>query len=145
MNTPRWLMAIGLSGLMAACAATPTPSSSTSTPPEPAVTTSASASPPEQRQLSVGEALDLELPGNPSPGYVWEVLADGAPVLRQDSPPARAASGATEPPMVGAPSPSQFRFVGAQPGRTQLHLVYRRPWQRDVEPAEEIRLNVEVR
>lgn len=147
MNTPRWLIATGLSGLMAACAAAPTPPPSSSAPADstPAATSTASAPVPRQRQLEVGQSLDLELPGNPSTGYSWDVLADGAPVLRRESPPPAAASGSTEPPMVGVPSPSRFRFVGAQRGRTQLHLVYRRSWERDVPPAEEIRLDVEVR
>lgn len=99
----------------------------------------------QARTIAVGENLDIELPGNPGTGYTWELVQDGAPVLTQQSPPAAAAvAPASQPAMVGAPEPTRFRFVGAQAGKTTLHFVYHRPWEKDVPPAQEKRYEVEV-
>lgn len=136
-------LAAALSAL-AACAPAPTET----TPSAP----SASAQPADPataqtRQLAVGETLDIELEGNPSTGYTWELVQTGEPVLRQEAPPPvpSPAADANTPPVVGAAQPMRWRFVGAQAGKTTLHLVYRRPWEKDEAPVREARYEVEVR
>ncbi|GGD50037.1 protease inhibitor I42 family protein [Pseudoxanthomonas indica] len=146
MNTRFLVLATCLVTALVACAAQP---AAQVRPAETPVPTAASASqrdaPSSMRLLAVGEAIDLALPGNPSTGYSWEIEADGAPILARQTPPEAAAVASSDPPMVGASQTARFRFVGAKPGRTTLHLVYRRPWEREVAPADEVRLDVEVR
>jgi inhibitor of cysteine peptidase len=48
------------------------------------------------------------------------------------------------PLMLGAPGIQTLRFQAAQVGQTRLRLVYRRPWEEDVPPAEEFSLSVEA-
>jgi inhibitor of cysteine peptidase len=53
-------------------------------------------------------------------------------------------SSATMPLMLGAPEIQTLRFQAAQAGDTRLRLVYRRPWEEDVPPAQEFSLAVEA-
>lgn len=88
--------------------------------------------------LTVGQVLEIALEGNASTGYVWDVVADGAPQLaRAPSPPAAATDPADAPQVVGAPATERWHFEAVQPGTTTLRLVYRRPWETDESPERE--------
>lgn len=96
--------------------------------------------------LKVGQLLEIELQGNASTGYQWQVVEDGSPVLKPATPPNLAATSdkPAEPMMVGAPSMSRWWFEAVQPGRTSLRLIYRRAWEKDVPPAQTAEYRVEV-
>jgi predicted secreted protein len=96
--------------------------------------------------LKVGQVLEIELQGNASTGYQWQLVEDGSPVVTPATPPTSAATSdkPAEPVMVGAPSTSRWWFQAAQPGRTTVRLVYRRPWEKDVPPARTADYRVEV-
>lgn len=86
-----------------------------------------------ETRLQRGQILAIELDSNASTGYAWEIVEDGSPVLEPAPVPARAAPAVA--PMPGAGGASRWRFRATQPGTTNLRLVYRRSWEKDVEPA----------
>ena len=94
--------------------------------------------------LHPGQLLAVELASNASTGYAWEIEADGAPVLAPASVPAPVSSETQAPPIVGAGGVSRWRFKAVQPGTTEVRLVYRRPWEKDVAPVETVRYRVRV-
>ena len=86
-----------------------------------------------ETRLRRGQVLAIELGSNASTGYAWEIVEDGSPVLEPAPVPASAAPAVV--PMPGAGGTSRWRFRAAQSGTTNLRLVYRRSWEKDVEPA----------
>jgi len=85
-----------------------------------------------ETRLRPGQTLAIELDSNASTGYAWEIVEDGSPVLEPAAVPARAAPAA--PPMPGAGGTSRWRYRAVQAGTTTLRLVYRRSWEKNVEP-----------
>lgn len=109
-------------------------------------------------QLREGEELVISLEANPSTGYAWQVdqgplAAQSQSILVQtgeafETPQAQGSTdvepSAKMPLMLGAPEIQILRFQAAQAGQTTLRLVYRRPWEEDVAPAEEFSVSVEA-
>ena len=85
-----------------------------------------------ETRLRRGQVLAIELGSNASTGYAWEIVEDGSPVLEPAPVPARAAP--ATPPMPGAGGTSRWRYRAAQVGTVTVRLVYRRSWEKDVEP-----------
>ena len=80
-----------------------------------------------------GQALALNLPGNPSTGYAWTVAITDEHALTQ--------MGAVEtyqatqvPNRLGAPATHVVQLRATRTGQSDLRLVYRRPWQSDLAP-----------
>jgi inhibitor of cysteine peptidase len=94
--------------------------------------------------LKPGQELIVRLASNPTTGYRWTLgeastraLAMGAaPAYKQDA----AAKG-----LSGAGGVETWRFLAIAPGRGRLELEYRRPWERDAAPAQNVVFDVEVR
>ncbi len=87
-----------------------------------------------ENHLRRGQLLAIELYGNASTGYAWEILEAGSPIL--EPAPVPASTDPAPPPMPGAGGTSRWRFRAVQSGATTLRLVYRRSWEKEVEPAE---------
>lgn len=85
-----------------------------------------------ETRLRRGQILAVELDSNASTGYAWEIVEDGSPVLEPAPVPARAAPAV--PPMPEAGGTSRWRYRAVQAGTATLRLVYRRSWEKDVEP-----------
>lgn len=85
-----------------------------------------------ETRLRRGQILAIELDSNASTGYAWEIVEDGSPVLESAPVPARAAPAV--PPMPGAGGTSRWRYRAMQAGTANLRLVYRRSWEKEVEP-----------
>ena len=89
--------------------------------------------------VTTGEFLVITLEGNPTTGYTWEVTEPlDELVLRE-------IGGIVDVPesdLMGAPSKqiATFEVVGA--GDATIKMVYHRPWETDVEPADTFTLNV---
>ena len=95
-------------------------------------------------KLTQGQELVLTLPSNPTTGFRWELRNPAASVLKRLGPEVYSNS-------------KQFRGLGgggAQPpcnyrvapwGDDRLELVYRRPWEKDAEPAESFSCAIQVR
>lgn len=93
-------------------------------------------------QLARGQTLLINLRSNPTSGFRWQVQ-DAAPgVLRSLGP--EVYSNPEDRGLVGSAGQSSWRFAAAQPGSGRLLLVYRRPWEADVAPAQTFDCQVTV-
>ena len=88
--------------------------------------------------LSVGDAFVIELRGNPSTGYGWEVL-------EPEDPHCRLLSEAFHPhsDLIGATGAYRFTFEATKAGAETLQMVYARSWE-DVEPLETFELDLNI-
>ena len=95
-----------------------------------------------EMQLKKGQSLVVTLEGNPTTGYSWEVTEPlDEQVLRQVGEPEFKA----ESDLVGAGGVQILRFEAVNAGKFTLKLVYRRSWEKDVEPLETYSIQVVVR
>ena len=86
----------------------------------------------DETRLRRGQLLAIALDSNASTGYGWEIIEDGSPQL--EPAPVPASTAPATPPMPGAGGTSRWRYCAVQAGTTTLRLVYRRSWEKDVEP-----------
>ena len=95
-----------------------------------------------EMQLKKGQTLVVTLEGNPTTGYSWEVAEPlNEQVLRQAGEP----EFKSESDALGAGGVQILRFEAVNAGKFTLKLVYRRPWEKDVEPLETYSIEVVVR
>jgi len=108
-------------------------------------------------QLSQGQILVISLESNPSTGYTWEVeqtgvRMEGQRILQQvgesefgpQSDALGTASNQRAPHLLGAPGTQVLRFEPVEAGQTTLRLIYHRPWEQDIGPAETYSLQVDA-
>jgi predicted secreted protein len=100
----------------------------------------------EPRQVQVNESITVELDGNPSTGYHWE-LDDGASedsnlVKVEDLGYAKRELKPGERPLLGAPSKYQFRVTGLEAGNVKLVFLYVKG--KDTPPGKTQEIAVEV-
>jgi inhibitor of cysteine peptidase len=95
----------------------------------------------KQIEISEGELIRIQLPATPGAGYAWELIEIDEQVLHQEGesqfPPADAN-------LVGGSEYQTFLLKAVSTGRTNVELVYRRPWEKDVDPLETFTLIVIV-
>lgn len=94
--------------------------------------------------VEVGQATRVNLKSNPTTGYLWVVdtpTEPGDPVMVE------LLMGGAEcnDMMCGAPVTTTACFVGLSPGTKRVVLVYKRPWERDKEPAKKAIFDVTVK
>lgn len=94
-------------------------------------------------RMHPGQILVLTLPSNPTTGYRWEVKDAAASVLRSLGP--EVYSNPEDAGLVGSAGLSTWRFQATQPGDGHLLLVYKRPWEVGVAPAETFDCKVAVK
>jgi len=94
-----------------------------------------------QVELNAGQTLVVSLEGNPTTGFTWEAVELDEQVLRQVG----EAEFKPETDAIGAGGVQTLRFETVNSGQTTLNLVYLRPWEEDVEPAETFSVQVIVR
>ena len=87
-------------------------------------------------QIAVGERFAIELAGNPTTGYTWQVHADSQhlELLGQEFEPGGESVGA------GGQEVVRFRVVAA--GETEIACEYRRPWDKEVRDTRRFRVAV---
>ena len=92
--------------------------------------------------LKSGDIVTVQLASNPTTGFQWEF---GTPALdrkvvslRED----RFISPKGD--LCGAPGKRSLSFQAEGPGRTDIRLIYVRPWEKNRPPAEEFSLSFEV-
>jgi inhibitor of cysteine peptidase len=94
-----------------------------------------------QVELNAGQTLVVSLEGNPTTGYTWEAAELDEQVFQQvGETEFKPESGA-----IGAGGVQTLRFETVNSGQTTLNLVYHRPWEENVEPAETFSIQVVVR
>lgn len=99
--------------------------------------------PPVPVNLQVGQKVIIMLEGNPTTGFLWalagEMPAGSAVSVNLSCEP--------EPGdmfLCGAPMPTRLTIAGVKPGKAEVQVVYRRPWEKDKAPAREQRFQVTV-
>lgn len=71
-----------------------------------------------------GDTLEVELSGNPTTGYTWEVAQVNTNILRQSG----AAQYTASSDAAGSGGWYRFRFEAVGGGQTPLRLAYHQPW-----------------
>ena len=95
--------------------------------------------------LKPSQVLVVTLESNPSTGYQWEVSAMDTAVLQQMGKAEFLPSASTGRQIVGAGGMERFRFKALKSAESSLKLVYRRPWEKEAEPAATFSIQVLVR
>ncbi|MFO7633737.1 MAG: protease inhibitor I42 family protein [Caldilinea sp.] len=90
-------------------------------------------------QVAAGGRIDVELPGNPTTGYIWQVTANDESILlpigHEFAPDSDAA---------GAGGMERFSFHVMAPGEVNLELVNSRPWETDAPPERSFGVTVDA-
>ena len=89
--------------------------------------------------VSAKTSILLQLPGNPSTGYDWEVTIGNPSVLDQSTWEFTPSSTA-----LGAGGTYSFWFQPKASGRTDVTLVYRRSWETGVAPLKTYKITIAV-
>jgi len=131
---------------LAAGCNTPTAPAGAPSPPLPGTAAVVVADPAATTELVPGQLLRIELEGNPSTGYRWDVDGELPPQLEAvdglaDGP----AMDPAGPPRVGAPRPQWLHFRAVAPGQAELRLRWHRPWETGNAPARSARYLLRVR
>jgi len=96
-----------------------------------------------QVSVKTDQALTIRLDSNITTGYGWEIAECDDAVLKSQGEPEYISSDRGQK-LVGGGGVQVFHFKPAAAGKTHLKLVYRRPWEKDVEPIESFDLDVTV-
>lgn len=80
--------------------------------------------------IPVGQRFRLELEENPTTGYRWSVPEFDQKCLVLESNEYTPAGGAG----IGGGGVRQFGFAVKSPCRTKIHLMNKRPWEKDAAP-----------
>ena len=93
-------------------------------------------------ELSVGEKFQVTLDENPTTGFEWEIHKPGKPCIvllsEKSVPPPK------DPQVVGRGGTKIFTFKAEKPGRTELELRYRRPWEDEDKFSKSFRLSLKI-
>ncbi len=93
-----------------------------------------------------GQEIVVALSGNPTTGYSWEI-AEGktdAKILKQIKTGDEYVAGKSNG-MAGAGGTFYFRYQAEKEGNTQVVLQYKRPWEKDTDPAETFTAKIKVK
>ena len=85
-------------------------------------------------QVAAGGTVVVELPGNPTTGYIWQVTANDESILLPTGYEFTPDSDA-----IGAGGMEQFKFNAMAPGTVELALANSRTWETDTPPARDLR------
>jgi inhibitor of cysteine peptidase len=89
-------------------------------------------------ETSPGATLDVQLKGNYTTGYSWQI-ADCDPAIVR---PGKAEYTPNQPQLAGSGGVQRYAFNIVGKGRTTLKIIYRRVWEKDVPPAQTFTLQI---
>ncbi len=92
-------------------------------------------------QLKRGDTLIIELQGNPTTGFSWDVASVDAAVLKLEGDPGFEAD---TPGLPGSGGTCTFTFKALGSGETKLLMTYQRPWEKDTPAADDFEVTVVV-
>ena len=92
-------------------------------------------------ELQTGEIMDITLEGNPTTGYQWEPEIPLIGMLEQVG----EAEFVPDSQATGSGGKVTLTFKAIAPGEGTLRLIYRRPWEQEMEPLEAFEVKVVVR
>jgi inhibitor of cysteine peptidase len=90
--------------------------------------------------LRRGEGLVISLTGNPTTGFTWEMGDSADEILAQQGKPEYSAGSRA----LGAGGKYRFHFQAEREGTARVRLVYRRPFEASVPPAQIFEVTVVV-
>jgi len=88
--------------------------------------------------LKVADILEVNLEGNPTTGYTWELAPGGEALLSQQG----EAEFKPETKAIGSGGIVTLRFKAVQEGRMRLKLIYHRTFEPNVPPAKSFEVNL---
>src|SRR5262249_27911725 len=92
-------------------------------------------------KLARGDTLEVRLPSNRTTGFSWQVAKIEKDRLKSQGKPMYEAP---KKGLIGAGGTEVFRFTAEAAGKTELELVYKRPFEKDKPPARTYKLTVEI-
>ena len=92
-------------------------------------------------KLAKGATLELKLDYTGGTGFTWEVAKIDKDKLKSQGKPTVERP---KQPRPGARTKQVFRFTAEATGKTDLELIYRRPFEKDKAPAKTYKLSVEI-
>src|SRR5665648_174517 len=92
----------------------------------------------ETVEITPGSSLKLSLKGNPTTGYLWQVIEIDDSILK----PVGESKYKSDSNLAGSAGEFTFLFSAQKPGQTTLKLGYLRPWESGVEPLEIFEVNI---
>lgn len=95
-------------------------------------------------KLVKDQKMTITLESNPTTAYSWEIKAIDKKVIEQigEAEFTQEMQGSN---LIGAPEFENFRFEAAGKGETELKMVYRRPWEKDIKPIVTFSVKVRVK
>ena len=87
-----------------------------------------------------GSIVNIDLEGNPTTGYTWEVAPGGSGVLTQQGEPTFKANSNA----LGSGGMMTLQFKAAPPGTTHLKLIYHRTFEPNVAPLHTFEVTIVV-
>lgn len=94
-------------------------------------------------KLAAGENFVLELPGNPTTGFVWSVVSVDTAAFKVSEAEVIQSEKAVKQHIMGAPSLFRWRIEALKESSGSIKLAYARSWEH-VAPAEEFSVNLVV-
>jgi len=91
--------------------------------------------------LSIDDPFEIDLAGNASTGYIWQVLPFDSTVIKQVGTPS---SKVNNDDRVGSSSVKTYRFITVADGETNLKFVYRRRWEENEIPTKTFEMKIVV-
>jgi inhibitor of cysteine peptidase len=92
-------------------------------------------------KLARGDTLEVRLPSNRTTGFSWQVAKIEKDRLKSQGKPMYELP---KKPLPGAGGVEVFRFTAEAAGKTELELIYKRPFEKDKPPAKTYKLTVEI-
>lgn len=98
-----------------------------------------------QIEITRGQSLVVTLEANPTTGYHWTVAEMDPNILRQEGDAILQLSDAGKGNLLGAGGTEALHFEATGAGKTNLKLIYHRPWETNVPPLKTYVVQVTVR
>ena len=93
-------------------------------------------------KLKRGDVLSIELEGNPSTGFTWQVASVEEGILKQEG---DYEFEADQPGLPGSGGTCTFTFAAVGVGQTALEMIYHQPWDEETPPSKTFQIAVVVR
>jgi len=95
-------------------------------------------------ELRPGQKLTVSLPGNPTTGFVWEMVPGAGSILASQGEGQFSAASTGASAKLGAGGIYRFDFVAVDSGNAPLKFIYRRSFEKEVAPAQSFEVTVVV-